>query len=96
MFANPLGGPISDHEIRDGLYEAMDSAGISRDRVTGKPFVWHDLRHSFGTLAVQAFALSDVKAYMGHGHQHDDGLRPPHAAAQGRPAARKKRRPPEG
>jgi integrase len=26
----------------------------------------HDLRHSFGTLAVQAFPLSDVKAYMGH------------------------------
>jgi integrase len=26
----------------------------------------HDLRHTFGTLAVQEFALSDVKAYMGH------------------------------
>ena len=26
----------------------------------------HDLRHTFGTLAVQAFPLSDVKAYMGH------------------------------
>jgi integrase len=25
-----------------------------------------DLRHSFGTLAVQVFPLSDVKAYMGH------------------------------
>jgi len=24
------------------------------------------LRHSFGTLAVQAFPLSDVQAYMGH------------------------------
>ncbi len=27
---------------------------------------FHDLRHSFGTLAVQVFPLSDVKAYMGH------------------------------
>ena len=27
---------------------------------------FHDLRHTFGTLAVQAFPLSDVKAYMGH------------------------------
>jgi integrase len=27
---------------------------------------FHDLRHTFGTLAVQEFALSDVKAYMGH------------------------------
>jgi integrase len=26
----------------------------------------HDLRHSFGTLAVQVFPLTDVKAYMGH------------------------------
>jgi hypothetical protein len=26
----------------------------------------HDLRHTFGTLAVQAFPLSEVKAYMGH------------------------------
>src|SRR5215211_4536390 len=26
----------------------------------------HDLRHTFGTLAVQAFPLSDVNAYMGH------------------------------
>jgi integrase len=26
----------------------------------------HDLRHTFGTLAVQAFPLSDAKAYMGH------------------------------
>jgi hypothetical protein len=26
----------------------------------------HDLRHTFGTLAVQAFPLTDVKAYMGH------------------------------
>jgi integrase len=26
----------------------------------------HDLRHTFGTLAVQAFPLSDVAAFMGH------------------------------
>jgi integrase len=26
----------------------------------------HDLRHTFGTLTVQAFPLTDVKAYMGH------------------------------
>ncbi len=27
---------------------------------------FHDLRHSFGTLPVQVFPLSDVQAYMGH------------------------------
>jgi integrase len=26
----------------------------------------HDLRHTFGTIAVQASPLSDVKAFMGH------------------------------
>lgn len=31
-----------------------------------RPIRFHDLRHSFGTRAVQAFPLSDVKAYMGH------------------------------
>src|SRR5215218_5740130 len=44
----------------------MEKAGVGRDRGTGKPFVFHDLRHTFGTLAVQAFALSDVRASMGH------------------------------
>ena len=28
--------------------------------------MFHDLRHTFGTLAVQTFPLSDVQAYMGH------------------------------
>jgi hypothetical protein len=27
---------------------------------------FHDLRHTFGTIAVQAFPLTDVKAFMGH------------------------------
>ena len=44
----------------------MNKAGVSRHRGTGKPFVFHDLRHTFGTLAAQAFALSDVRVYMGH------------------------------
>jgi integrase len=34
-------------------------AGLKRIR-------FHDLRHTFGTLAVQVFPLSDVKAYMWH------------------------------
>jgi integrase len=29
-------------------------------------FTLHDLRHTFGTLAVQVFPLHDVQAYMGH------------------------------
>jgi integrase len=29
-------------------------------------FRFHDLRHTFGTIAVQVFPLSDVQGYMGH------------------------------
>ena len=36
------------------------------ERASLKQIRFHDLRHTFGTLAVQAFPLSDVKAYMGH------------------------------
>jgi integrase len=31
---------------------------------------FHGLRHSFGTLAVQAFPLSEVQAWMGHADIH--------------------------
>jgi len=39
---------------------------VARDQAGLKPLRFHDLRHTFGTLAVQVFPLSDVKAYMGH------------------------------
>jgi integrase len=66
VFPSPVGGPIDDRGLREGLYTAMGAAGVSRERETGKPFVWHDLRHSFGTMAVQAFPLSDVQGYLGY------------------------------
>jgi integrase len=47
--------------------------------------VFHDLRHTFGTLAVQAFPRSDVQAYMGHADIATTMIyvhhRPQHAAA---------------
>lgn len=66
VFCDPLGQTIYDGNLRDGLYAAMKAAGIDRDRGTGKEFIFHDLRHTFGTLAVRAWPLSDVQAYMGH------------------------------
>jgi Phage integrase family len=41
------------------FHAALERAGLPRLRL-------HDLRHTFGTLAVQVFPLTDVKAYMGH------------------------------
>lgn len=66
VFCTPHGSKLDEGELRDGLYEAMKQAGIDRDRGTGKLFVWHDLRHSYGTLAVQIYDPMEVKHYMGH------------------------------
>ena len=38
----------------------------ARDRAALEPIRFHDLRHTFGTIAVQAFPLTDVEAFMGH------------------------------
>ncbi len=59
VFVNPTGDHIEDSALRRRFYAALEAAGIGHIR-------FHDLRHSFGTLAVQVFPLSDVKAYMGH------------------------------
>jgi integrase len=59
IFCNEVGDYFDDSALRRRFYSARDRAGV-------KPIRFHDLRHTFGTHAVQAFALSDVKAYMGH------------------------------
>jgi len=59
VFPNTVGRPLDDSKLRRRFYRALDRAGLKRIR-------FHDLRHSFGTLAVQVFPLSDVRAYMGH------------------------------
>lgn len=67
VFAGVTGGPLPENALRDGLYAAMKAAGIDRKAFRGKQgFTFHDLRHTFGTLAVQVWPMSDVKAYMGH------------------------------
>ena len=59
VFVNDLGDPFEESAMRRGFYKALDAAGLPRIR-------FHDLRHTFGTLAVQALPLTDVMAYMGH------------------------------
>jgi integrase len=58
-FCNHLGEHFDDSALRRRFYAARSRAGLKQIR-------FHDLRHTFGTLAVQVFPLSDVKAYMGH------------------------------
>jgi integrase len=59
VFPSPDGGYLEDSALRRRYYKALKAAKIPHLR-------FHDLRHTFGTLAVQEFPLSDVKAYMGH------------------------------
>jgi integrase len=59
VFVNDVGRPVDDSKLRKAFAAAVSAAGVT-------PLRFHDLRHTFGTLAVQAFPLSDVQAYMGH------------------------------
>jgi integrase len=59
VFADEVGQHLDDTKLRRRFYDALKRAGLKQLRL-------HDLRHTFGTLAVQVFPLSDVKAYMGH------------------------------
>lgn len=67
VFASATGEVMGEDAFRDALYAAMAAAGIDRKSFPARGgFVFHDLRHTFGTLAVQVWPLSDVQAYMGH------------------------------
>ena len=66
VIVSESGGFVGDRFLRDGLYRAMEAAGVDRDRDNGKPFTFHDLRHTFGTISVQAFPVPTVQAWMGH------------------------------
>jgi integrase len=59
VFPGTAGGYFDDSAARRRFKAALTAAKL-------KPMRFHDLRHTFGTTAVQAFPLSDVKAYMGH------------------------------
>jgi integrase len=59
VFISPAGDYIEDSALRRRFYAALKAADLKQLR-------FHDLRHSFGTLAVQVFPLTDVKAYRGH------------------------------
>lgn len=62
-------GSVQYHaEPRQMLYAAMRDAGLSKllDVPAAQRFRFHDLRHTFGTLAAQKMPLTTVQALMGH------------------------------
>src|SRR4051812_3176111 len=66
VFSPGYNVPFHHDTVRKRFYAALEAAGLGRLRTKEDPIVFHDLRHTFGTLAVEAFALCDVKAMMGH------------------------------
>jgi integrase len=66
VFCTPTGGVVDEGQTRDMFYAALKTAGIDRDRGTGQLLRFHDLRHTFGTIAAEKFALPTVQSWMGH------------------------------
>lgn len=67
VFPGSTGAMLGEDALRDALYAALEAAGIDRTEFPARGgFTFHDLRHTFGTLAVQVWPLSDVQEYMGH------------------------------
>jgi integrase len=71
VFVNTAGAVVDDSKLRARFDSALERASLERLR-------FHDVRHGFGTMAVQAFALSDghadIQTTMVHVHhvpQHD-------------------------
>jgi integrase len=59
VFCRPDGGPLDRSAVRSRFIYAQEKAGVRVRR-------FHDLRHSFGSLAIQKFDLVAVKDMMGH------------------------------
>jgi integrase len=61
VFVNTVGRPVGDDKLHKRFKTAIRAAGLRELR-------FHDLRHSFGTMAVRAFPITDVQTWMGHAH----------------------------
>lgn len=60
VFAGLVGGHLDSNHVRGVFHKALADAGLRRLR-------FHDLRHTFGTLAVeQAESILELKEWMGH------------------------------
>jgi integrase len=66
VFCMEMGEHLNDAYLRQRFYTALKAAGLGDRRTGNNPMVFHDLRHTFGTLAVEAWPLHDVQSYMGH------------------------------
>lgn len=59
VVCRPDGAPLDRSAVRSRFIRAQEQAGVRVRR-------FHDLRHTFGSLAIQQFDLVAVKDMMGH------------------------------
>jgi integrase len=59
VFAEPEGTWLNDDKLRRRYERALHDAGLRRLR-------FHDLRHTFGSLAITRADIVEVQAWMGH------------------------------
>jgi integrase len=59
VFSSEDGSYLDESALRRRFRAALARSGLKQLR-------FHDLRHTFGTLAVQAWPLHEVQGYMGH------------------------------
>ena len=66
VFVSVTGGALDDGDMREAFYAALEAAELGHLREQDEPITFHDLRHTFGSLAVQVWPVTDVQAFMGH------------------------------
>ncbi len=66
VFVSDTGSYLNAYDLRQRFYGTLKRAGLGHKRLEDPPLRFHDLRHTFGTLAVQVWPLVDVQSYMGH------------------------------
>jgi integrase len=59
VLCSPQGEPLDDSALRRRYKSARDAAGL-------RPLRFHDLRHTFGSLAINHASIVQVQAWMGH------------------------------
>ena len=59
VFPNTVGGVLDYDRLYKRYKAAQTRAGL-------RSLKFHDLRHSFGTMAARVAPLNDVKAWLGH------------------------------
>jgi integrase len=66
VLPNRANGMLGAGRVRDAFYRGLVGAGMGYLREKDNPMTFHDLRHTFGTLAARKLPLNEVQAYLGH------------------------------